>query len=146
MATKGLPICEPQGYPWQVIVTDATGASGSPYTPSGNTSRINVEGYSRVTFRAKYLTAETLTTDPVCKVWGLREGTTKWESLYDTNATASLTLTLADAATDNNDATYKYTHNVYPYDTRGCSWVTVTVVTAAVSSAAGAVVIEASVF
>ena len=147
MATKGMPTCYPQGCAWQTLIANAKVATTNPYIPSAaaNTVHMNVVGYSRAIFRIQYVA--TVTTDAVIAAWGLREGETKWESLYTVQATPSLTITTVDViATDCYDgALYYYSHSQYPVDIRGCREILITCITAAVS-AGGAVALEGAAY
>jgi hypothetical protein len=123
-----------------VAKLDATAATTNPYIPSGATlsTQLEMGGYTGVTVRAKYVTGQTLTTDPVISVFGLR-GASNWQILKDVNG--ARTSTLADSASDVSNGTNNWTDSTEKIDALGCDKVLVTVITAAVASS-GAVSIE----
>ena len=120
-----------------VIVPVATAATAAPYQPHTVTVGIPMGKYSGFVVYAEYLRGETLTTDSVSLAWGvLADGS----HVQLKTSGGSVTITSADAATDFDDGrTYKRTAPSDQIDALGCPDVKVTVSTAAVSSASGAV-------
>lgn len=126
-------------YPYRPALAQTTGVRTSTWTYHID---IYMRNHTGVQVRAKYARAATLTTDPVIAVWGYRTG--GWSILKDAAATPNRTFTLADtAATDTDDGvTYKWTDPTAKLDAVGAYKIRVTVITAAVESAAGAVTLE----
>ena len=131
---------------WVTAVTYSTNTTPFPYQPAvvASTGAISTEiymrNYSGVMVRAKYARGATLTTDPIIAVWGYRAG--GWSVIK--SSTSVRTFTLSDtAATDVDDGTtYKWTDPTLPLDTKGCYKIKVTVITAGVESASGAITLE----
>lgn len=141
-------ICSPISATWQTVATDAaadgTAVDATPYRPTtAAASPVDITGYTGVVVRLKYPRGETLDTDPVVCLWGLRD--TKWCALKTSGG--ALTITLSDAASDCDDGTtYKWTAPSDQVDAIGCHQVVATFVTAADASADGAVSLELAPF
>lgn len=129
---------------WSVVAS-ATTATSAPYQPGSIDSslQLGMQGFTGLVIRAKYLRGETLTTSPICYVWG-KKGS-DWVALADVNGSQASTLVSATPDADDG-ATYKWTLPSAKIDALGCTHIVVTVATAAVSSSAGAVAIEAMRF
>lgn len=137
--------CSPVEGPVWAAVTSATTATSAPYQPGSIDSSLQLQmgGFTGLVIRAKYLRGETLTTSPICYVWG-KKGS-DWVALADVNGSQATTLVSATPDADDG-ATYKWTLPSAKIDALGCTHIVVTVATAAVSSSAGAVAIEAMRF
>lgn len=141
-----MSVCGPVSPSWITAVTDGKTATTNPYRPASatGTSSIDVTGFTGLVVRAKYPRAQTLTTDPIVYVWGLKNDT--WCALYDSTGRQSITLS-DNATTDCDDGTtYKWTLPSDKIDALGCHQVIVTVATAGVASSGGSIPIELTPF
>lgn len=138
---------------WYLALADAETATTAPYNPFTAGSDANpsktipmpADGrYTGLIVRCKYANGETLTTDPIVKVWGSKTGVVEtWMPLRDVDGNAAFTL--ADNAADCTDGAFNWTTPTPPLDALGCDSFRITVPTAGVASG-GATSIEVAFY